>query len=88
MRMLTISTARSVQELPRPQELVLLEQGSPATLVTGINSILCCPRPLSQRLAGKRQQEHLAFGKTQPVLMLQRRQTDSNAGHVMRFSFR
>lgn len=49
------------------------------SLVTGTDSILVCPQycPPSQRLAGKRQQEHLAFEMTQPVLMLQGTHTDT-----------
>lgn len=73
--MVKISTVWCVQELPRPQELGFVEQGSRVLPAVGINSTLC--GPLSQRLAGKRQPEHLAFGNTQLGLMLLRRQADT-----------
>lgn len=52
-----------------------IEQG----LETGTASILVCPQYCSPslRLAGKRQQEHLAFEMTQPVLVLQGRHIDT-----------
>lgn len=76
MRMLMISTSwEAGSGAPKASGVGDTRAGPGA----GTDSSLVCPQCCSppQRLAGKRQQEHLAFGMTQPVLVLQGRHIDT-----------